>query len=70
MPGKNYAPNDAEEPGWVFTEVYDSGNRRGYLAVMRAERVAQGPVARIRLSHHAPFSYHGWWSEARKTIAN
>jgi len=64
IPGKSYAPDDPEEPGWVLTEVYDSGSRTSYLAVLRADRLADGPVARIRLSHHTPFSYHGWWSEA------
>lgn len=62
LPGRNYAPDDPVEPGWLLTEVYDSGNRASYLAVLRAERVADGPVAKIHLTHHAPFSYHGWWS--------
>jgi len=61
VPGKSYAPDDPEEPGWVLTEVYDSGSRTSYLAVLRAERIEDGPVAKIHLSHHAPFSYHGWW---------
>jgi len=62
LPGKNYEPDDAEEPGWLLTEVYDSRSRTSYLAVLRAERIEDGPLARIRLTHHAPFSYHGWWS--------
>ncbi len=64
IPGRSYAPDGPGEPGWVLTEAYDSGDRTSNLAVLRAERLADGPVARIRLSHHAPFSYHGWWSEA------
>jgi all-trans-8'-apo-beta-carotenal 15,15'-oxygenase len=62
VPGKRYAPDDAEEPGWLLSEVYDSGSRTSYLAILRAERIADGPQARIYLTHHAPFSYHGWWS--------
>lgn len=64
VPGKRYAPDDAEEPGWLLSEVYDSENRTSYLAILRAERIADGPLARIHLTHHAPFSYHGWWSPA------
>jgi len=62
LPGRSYEPDDPEEPGWLLTEVYDSKTRTSYLAVLRAERIADGPLARIRLTHHAPFSYHGWWS--------
>jgi len=62
LPGRHYDPADADEPGWLLTEVYDSTTRTSYLAVLRAERIADGPLARIRLTHHAPFSYHGWWS--------
>jgi all-trans-8'-apo-beta-carotenal 15,15'-oxygenase len=62
IPGKRYAPGDADEPGWLVSEIYDSGSRTSYLAILRAERIADGPVARIHLTHHVPFSYHGWWS--------
>lgn len=64
LPGRKYAPDDQAEPGWVLTEVYDSASRTSYLAVLRSERIAAGPVAKVRLSHHVPFSYHGWWSGA------
>jgi all-trans-8'-apo-beta-carotenal 15,15'-oxygenase len=62
IPGRRYDPADPEEPGWLLTEVYDSTTRTSCLAVLRAERIGDGPLARIRLAHHAPFSYHGWWS--------
>ncbi|HTP64976.1 MAG TPA: carotenoid oxygenase family protein [Geobacteraceae bacterium] len=64
LPGRSYRPDDAEEPGWLLTEVYDSATLRSHLAVLRAERVGDGPLARVLLTHHAPFSYHGWWSAA------
>jgi all-trans-8'-apo-beta-carotenal 15,15'-oxygenase len=62
LPGRSYDPAEAEEPGWLLTEVYDSKTRTSYLAVLRSDRIADGPLARIHLTHHAPFSYHGWWS--------
>ena len=62
IPGRSYEPDDPEEPGWLLTEVYDGTSRTSHLAILRAERVADGPLARIHLAHHAPFSYHGWWS--------
>jgi all-trans-8'-apo-beta-carotenal 15,15'-oxygenase len=62
VPGRGYEPDAAEERGWLLTEVYDGSTLTSYLAVLRAERVSDGPLAKIHLSHHAPFSYHGWWS--------
>jgi all-trans-8'-apo-beta-carotenal 15,15'-oxygenase len=34
------------------------------LAVFDARRVEDGPVARVRLRHHLPVSFHGWWEAA------
>ncbi|MGB9079998.1 MAG: carotenoid oxygenase family protein, partial [Desulfuromonadaceae bacterium] len=51
----------AEGSGWVLTEVYDSRTRKSLLAVLDGERLADGPLARVMLRHHVPFSYHGWW---------
>lgn len=59
-----FAPkNDAadEGEGWLLTEVYDSRSRRSHLAVLESGRLADGPLARVMLRHHVPFSYHGWW---------
>jgi len=50
-----------EGSGWVLTEVYDSRTRKSLLAVLDSERLADGPLARVMLRHHVPFSYHGWW---------
>ena len=50
-----------EGSGWVLTEVYDSGTRKSFLAVLESGRLADGPLARVMLRHHVPFSYHGWW---------
>jgi all-trans-8'-apo-beta-carotenal 15,15'-oxygenase len=64
VPARSYRPDDPEEPGWLLTEVYESTIRKSHLAVLRAERLADGPLARVHLSHHVPFSYHGWWQGA------
>lgn len=60
-PGRPYRPDDPGEPGWLLTEVYDSRTKRSGLAVLRAERPGDGPVATVQLRHHVPFSFHGWW---------
>ena len=51
-----------QEPGWLLTEVYDSHTRKSSLVILRAEGVTQGPIAVVYLTHHAPCSFHGWWS--------
>jgi len=62
LPGRAYQAGDPSEPGFLLTEVYDSTKKRSFLAVLRAEDIGAGPVATVHLEHHAPFSYHGWWS--------
>ncbi len=60
LPGAVYSP-DKGEPGWLLTEVYDSHTRKSYLAIMQSDRLENGPVACAHLTHHVPFSYHGFW---------
>lgn len=63
-PGFPFEPDSPSEPGWILSEVYDSRTKKSFLAVLDAERVASGPLAVIHLTHHAPFSYHGFWQAA------
>jgi all-trans-8'-apo-beta-carotenal 15,15'-oxygenase len=60
FPETGYPP-DPVEPGWLFSEVYDSHTRKSYLAVLLSDRLEDGPIARAHLTHHVPFSYHGFW---------
>lgn len=62
LAGKEYDPARQEEPGFVLSEVYDAAERKSFLAVFDAERIADGPLARVLLSHHVPFSFHGFWN--------
>ncbi|HEX9078765.1 MAG TPA: carotenoid oxygenase family protein [Desulfuromonadaceae bacterium] len=54
-------PGGGHDEGWVLSECYDGGSNRSFLAVLDSLRLAWGPLALVRLSHHVPFSYHGWW---------
>jgi all-trans-8'-apo-beta-carotenal 15,15'-oxygenase len=65
VPQHPYTPEDRREPGFLLIEVYDSKTTRSYLAVLRADRLGDGPVAKVHLQHHVPFSYHGWWEGER-----
>ncbi|HWI40573.1 MAG TPA: carotenoid oxygenase family protein [Verrucomicrobiae bacterium] len=62
VPGRGYTCGDSEEPGWILTEVFESSRGTSSLAVLRADRIADGPLAMVRLRHHLPISFHGnWW---------
>jgi all-trans-8'-apo-beta-carotenal 15,15'-oxygenase len=63
LPAYHYLPDSLEEPGWLLTECYNGRTKRSFLAILRAERLADGPVALVHLSHHVPFSFHGFWQE-------
>lgn len=58
-------PNAGYEEGWILTECLDGTTGKAFLAVLDASRLAAGPRAVIHLSHHIPFSYHGWWQAGR-----
>ncbi len=52
---------DGEDQGWLLCEVLDGAVGTSFIAVFDAAQVADGPVAQVRLRHHLPFSFHGWW---------
>jgi len=60
-PGWSYDPVSGREPGWLLTDAYDGHARRSFLAVLDAGRLQEGPVARVNLTHHMPFSMHDLW---------
>ena len=65
-PEPGTAPNldSGSEPGWLLTQVYDSHTRKGFLAILDSEHLADGPLALVHNEHHLPLSFHGWWHAA------
>lgn len=61
VPRLRSSGDSQREEGWLLSEGYDSADGCGFLAILDAERVADGPLATVRLAHHAPFSFHGTW---------
>ncbi len=55
---------DPERAGWLLCEVLDGASKTSFIAVFDAASINDGPVARLRLNHHLPFSFHGWWKPA------
>jgi all-trans-8'-apo-beta-carotenal 15,15'-oxygenase len=54
-------PGGGTDDGWLITQVLDGATGTAYFAVFDAAHVADGPVARLRLPHPLPISFHGWW---------
>lgn len=63
-PAATDAGGSADEAGWLLSQVFDANEGKSFLAVLRADRIADGPVALVRLRHHVPLSFHGTWSPA------
>ncbi len=49
------------EPGWLLNEVYDSEKQVTLLAIFKADRISDGPLARAYLNHTIPLGFHGYW---------
>jgi len=50
--------------GWLMSVVLERDSGRSALAILDARRLADGPVATVRLRHHTPLSFHGFWQVA------
>ena len=54
----------AENDGYLLSLVYDATTHASHVAVLDAQRIAEGPIARLFFDHHVPFTFHGNWSSA------
>jgi len=53
-----------EDDGYVLTFVTDERDGASELAVLDAQRVEDGPIARVLFPHRVPIGYHTWWVTA------
>jgi all-trans-8'-apo-beta-carotenal 15,15'-oxygenase len=54
-----YCTEPVYADGWILTVVYEHRTRKSHLAVLDAEHLSDGPVARVRLEQALPLSFHG-----------
>jgi all-trans-8'-apo-beta-carotenal 15,15'-oxygenase len=45
--------------------TYEAERHRSDVVILDARHVADGPVARLRLTHHVPFGLHGSFTPQR-----
>jgi all-trans-8'-apo-beta-carotenal 15,15'-oxygenase len=51
-----------EASGYLLTLVYDARSHTSHVAVLDAERLEDGPLAKAHFEHHVPFGFHGTWA--------
>lgn len=61
QPGHTYSSGFLEEPGWLMTLVFNEKTDKSYVAILKADSLEDGPIAKIHLEHHSPMSFHGTW---------
>jgi all-trans-8'-apo-beta-carotenal 15,15'-oxygenase len=49
----------AEDAGWVLVLLYNAESRCSELAILDAQAISVGPIARLKLKHHVPYGLHG-----------
>jgi len=53
---------ERETCGYIAALCFDGARRRSFLAILDAEDVSQGPLCKLWLRHHVPFTVHGTWT--------
>lgn len=61
--GQHYRGNEVQEVGWLLSQVFDLKAQTSFFALFTADNLADGPIARLVLTHHVPISFHGYWRE-------
>ena len=59
-----FAPRDnpqAEDDGYLIGFVWNGLQERSEVWVMDAQRIAEGPVARVILPQRVPHGFHSTW---------
>lgn len=57
-------PDSPSKSGWLLSLGLDGTSGNSFLGVFRSDALADGPLARIWLTHPTPLSFHGHWHDA------
>ncbi len=57
-------PGGGPDQGWLLSLGLDGQRKKSFLGIFSAQRLADGPVARVLLDHPTPLSFHGDWRQA------
>jgi carotenoid cleavage dioxygenase-like enzyme len=53
--------SQSEDDGYVLTFVTEEGTGASEVIVVDAQRVEDGPIARVTIPQRVPIGYHAWW---------
>jgi carotenoid cleavage dioxygenase len=56
-----------EGEGYLLATVFDEARNASHLAVLDAQHVEDGPIARADLDHRVPMGFHGSWREETRS---
>ncbi|OUS26994.1 hypothetical protein A9Q99_17455 [Gammaproteobacteria bacterium 45_16_T64] len=54
-----------EDAGYLLSMVYDGHQHKSYLAIIDAQDIEAGPVAKLHLDQALPLSFHGMWCPSK-----
>ncbi len=50
-----------EDEGYLLSMIYDGNEHQSYLAIIDAQRIEEGPIAKLHFGQALPISFHGVW---------
>ena len=50
-----------EDEGYLLSMIYDGNKHQSYLVIIDAQRIEEGPVAKLHFGQALPISFHGVW---------
>ena len=55
----------AEDDGWVLALVHDGtpGSKGTEMVILDGQKIADGPIATVRLPHYVPIGVHGSFTD-------
>ena len=57
-----FAPREATgsdgDEGWIIAQLYQPSDHKTQFVILDAKRISDGPVCRLTIRHHVPFSFH------------
>ncbi len=62
-----FAPNPdgtAEDDGWIVNSMHNSDTGQSEVIVLDAQRIEDGPIARVQIPQRMPFGFHANWFPA------
>ena len=54
-------PGGDLDEGWLIAQCLDGRTEQTCFAMFDAGHISDGPIAKIKLDHHVPISFHGSW---------